>query len=229
MGRPRSFELDQVLDLATGVFMRLGYVGCSIADLERATALPRTSLYNAIGDKEDIFRAILARFVGQKQQYMREMVADGTIDSIIELLRTVQRGEGPLSDPSGCMIVTTAVERDKMTEKIHADLVEYRSREIAIFRSVFEAEKRRGKLAPGVDPEGAATLIVTVGWGALTTIRMFGDIAPLEKATRCMIDVLRSWQVDPPADGAAARSRGASAAREADGPKSRAARRRYAP
>ncbi len=188
--------MDQVLDIATSAFMQHGFSGCSLSDLERATGLSRTSLYNAIGDKEDVFRAILKRFVDQKHQYMREKLQHRTIDEIIEVFEIVRRGEGPLSDTSGCMIATAAMDRERVTPQILEDVIAFREGEIELLREVFEAEKKRGALASGVDPANAATLLVTTIWGAAVTTRLFDSLAPLNGAVTQMIGVLKSWKIE---------------------------------
>jgi AcrR family transcriptional regulator len=65
MARPREFDEEEVLDHAMRVFWERGFDGTSVADLEAATGLVRTSLYGAFGDKEKLFLRVLERF-GQR-------------------------------------------------------------------------------------------------------------------------------------------------------------------
>ncbi|MEN3290565.1 MAG: hypothetical protein V7634_4865, partial [Bradyrhizobium sp.] len=62
MGRPREFDVEKALDAALGVFWRKGYEGASYADLTEATGVERPALYSAFGNKEALFRRVLARY-----------------------------------------------------------------------------------------------------------------------------------------------------------------------
>lgn len=63
MGRPRSFDVDTVLEAAAGVFVRGGYEGTSIDDLVSTLGVHRGSLYQAFGSKRGLFVAALRRYV----------------------------------------------------------------------------------------------------------------------------------------------------------------------
>jgi TetR/AcrR family transcriptional regulator, transcriptional repressor for nem operon len=52
MNRPRTFDLDELRERLTDVFVEHGYRGTSMSMLTEAAGLGRQSLYNAIGDKE---------------------------------------------------------------------------------------------------------------------------------------------------------------------------------
>ncbi|MEW2545331.1 TetR family transcriptional regulator [Streptomyces sp. NPDC047002] len=55
MARPRKFEEEAAVAAARTAFRRTGYAGTSLSDLVEATGLGKGSLYNAFGDKEEIF------------------------------------------------------------------------------------------------------------------------------------------------------------------------------
>jgi AcrR family transcriptional regulator len=61
-GRPRGFDIDQMLDRAIAVFWQKGYAGASISDLTQATELAPPSLYAAFGSKRGMFLAALKRY-----------------------------------------------------------------------------------------------------------------------------------------------------------------------
>ena len=62
MGRPCSFDRDDVIRKAMTVFWDKGYASTSVQDLVEATGLQRGSLYNAFGDKAGLFDAVLMAY-----------------------------------------------------------------------------------------------------------------------------------------------------------------------
>ncbi len=65
MGRPRSFDEEQLLTAAAEVFTVHGYEGTSIDDLVAALQVHRGSLYQAFGSKRGLFLATLRRYVAR--------------------------------------------------------------------------------------------------------------------------------------------------------------------
>jgi AcrR family transcriptional regulator len=62
-GRPREFDTDEALDKAMMVFWQQGFEGASLSDLTEAMGISRPSLYAAFGNKEELFRRALGRYV----------------------------------------------------------------------------------------------------------------------------------------------------------------------
>ena len=63
MARPREFDEDAVLDAAVQCFWSGGYEATSVKDLVEKTGITAASLYNAYGDKRELFRTALDRYV----------------------------------------------------------------------------------------------------------------------------------------------------------------------
>jgi TetR/AcrR family transcriptional regulator, transcriptional repressor for nem operon len=59
VGRPKSYDQQQVLKKAMIQFWQSGYAETSLSDLEAATSLNRYSLYKGFGDKEALFEMAL--------------------------------------------------------------------------------------------------------------------------------------------------------------------------
>ena len=68
MPRPREFEEDAVLDAAIECFWRRGLESTSVRDLSEATGLGQPSLYNAFGDKRQLFARSLERYATQSMR-----------------------------------------------------------------------------------------------------------------------------------------------------------------
>jgi len=65
MARPREFEEQEVISLASDLFATLGFSGTSIDDLLLATSLKRGSLYKAFGSKRNLFELCLRGALNQ--------------------------------------------------------------------------------------------------------------------------------------------------------------------
>jgi TetR/AcrR family transcriptional repressor of nem operon len=63
MPRPREFDETAALDAAVDCFWRRGYEATSLRDLTAAMGLTAPSLYNAFGDKEELFALALERYL----------------------------------------------------------------------------------------------------------------------------------------------------------------------
>ena len=74
-GRPRAFDPDAALERAMHVFWAKGYEGASLSDLTRAMRINRPSLYAAFGNKEQLFRKVLDRYMNGPLAYFGKALA----------------------------------------------------------------------------------------------------------------------------------------------------------
>jgi len=113
MGRLQTFDSTTVVQSARDVFWDLGYDGASLADLEAATGVNRSSLYHAFGSKRGLFDAAVADYRDTViRPRLRGLQADGAgrpelIAYFDELREAV--GRLPLDSPRrGCLLVNCA-------------------------------------------------------------------------------------------------------------------------
>ena len=67
MARYREFERADVIDKSIDVFLSKGYGATAIKDIVNATNVHPGSLYNTFGNKKNIFKDALKRFVKVSQ------------------------------------------------------------------------------------------------------------------------------------------------------------------
>jgi AcrR family transcriptional regulator len=108
-GRPRTHDLDAALDRALEVFWRQGYEGTALSDLTKATGMSRPSLYEAFGNKEQLFAKALDRYAEGPGGFSAEALALPLIQEVVERLvyGAVDLTTGP-GTPPGCLSVRTA-------------------------------------------------------------------------------------------------------------------------
>jgi len=112
MARPRSFDETEVRTAVMFQFWGHGFDGTALPDLEAATGLSRKSLYNAFGDKHQMFVTALGDFramaVASNTAVLKHSGASlPAIQSVFDgLLAQAATPQGGL----GCMICNTSRE-----------------------------------------------------------------------------------------------------------------------
>ena len=166
MGRPRAFDMDQVLDRALEVFWRKGYEGASICDLTAAMGINPPSLYAAFGNKEGLFRKALERYVEMHAVLMHEVLAlPKARDCIAALLRRTADSLTDKKHPAGCMLVQGVAGSGEHAKCISDELCARRAENEKGVRDRLKRAKTEGDLPKDSDPAALARFIATVTQG----------------------------------------------------------------
>ena len=113
MGRPREFDMDQVLESAINAFWNQGYEATSLSDLMDCMNLQKGSIYKAFGDKHSLFISSLERYLDDVYKFNEEAINCGRTpkDALKQWLDTVFKNVCGQSIKRGCMVVNSLVER----------------------------------------------------------------------------------------------------------------------
>jgi AcrR family transcriptional regulator len=109
-----------VVEAATYVFWEKGFAATTLSDLEAATGVDRSTLYNSFDGKTGIYRAATDAYVDGAEETMFEplyMGANGLAD-VVEFLDRLHANLGSGSNPRGCLIVNdmaSAADADART------------------------------------------------------------------------------------------------------------------
>jgi AcrR family transcriptional regulator len=191
-GRPREFSIEDALDKALHVFWRRGYEGTSLADLTEAMGINRPSLYAAFGNKEELFRRALDRYiekgpgVGHKRA-LEEPTAYGVVS------RMLHHCAESLTDPKhppGCLAVQGALTCGEASETIKNELCARRAAGELALRDRLKRAKADGDLPRTSDPEALARYISTIAHGM--SVQSAGG-ATREELLSVVDLVLKSW------------------------------------
>ncbi|NHN31630.1 TetR/AcrR family transcriptional regulator [Paenibacillus agricola] len=163
MGRPRNFDMDNALEQALEVFWRKGYEGTSLTDLTTAMGINRPSLYSAYGNKEDLFRKVLDRYVNESEAYNKEAFNLPTARQVVErlMLDTVDGVTNP-NHPTGCLLVHGALVCGEETEPIRDELILRRMALEAQLLQRLETARINGDLPSESDPADLARFIIVI-------------------------------------------------------------------
>ncbi len=192
MARAREFSEDQVLDAAMHLFWSKGYPGTSIQDLVEATGLKPPSIYNAYGNKRDLFNIVLARYSEQvMSRWVKAVQEAPTARSAVErLLRAIVKQQFDPATPGGCLIGLAAQERRLHDTDTQAAVAkEFRKLDDAIYARLTK-DKSEGEFSDDLDPRGTSTAIVSICAGLLTLGRGNYSKHALQRATRAVTSLL---------------------------------------
>src|SRR5256885_15516250 len=161
LGRPRSFDPDTALDRAMHVFWAKGYEGATLSDLTRAMRINRPSLYAAFGNKEELFRKVLDRYVNGPLAYFGKALAAPKARDVIE---QIFFGAARMADdpriPTGCLMVQGALACGDTS--VRKEVAERRAAAEVALRRRLQRAKSEGDLPQNADPAELAGYVMTV-------------------------------------------------------------------
>jgi AcrR family transcriptional regulator len=191
MGRPREFDPDQALDIALQVFWRRGYEGASMADLTEAMGITKPSLYAAFGNKEELFRKALDRYVDGPGGYVQVALAKPTAREVVEhlLVEAADAVTDP-DHPPGCLAVQGALTCGEAAESIKQELMTRRANGERNLRQRFERAIAEGDVSKEADAADLARYISAILQGM--AVQAAGG-ASREQLRKIAHMTLRTW------------------------------------
>jgi AcrR family transcriptional regulator len=188
-GRPRAFDPDAALDRAMHVFWAKGYEGASLSDLTRAMRINRPSLYAAFGNKEQLFRKVLDRYMDGPVAYFGKALAAPKARDVIEqiLLGTARMADDPRI-PAGCLMVQGALACGDAS--VRKEVAARRAAAEVALRRRLQRAKREGDLPKNADPAELASYVMTVVRGMAVQSAGGGSRDQLRRVVQI---ALRAW------------------------------------
>ena len=198
MGRPREFDVDKALDLALQVFWRKGYEGASMADLTETMGITKPSLYSAFGNKEELFRKALDRYVDGPGGYVQVALGKPAARAVVEhLLYGAADAVTDPDHPPGRLAVQGALSCGDAAESIKQELMSRRTNGEEDLRKRFDRAIAEGDLPAGSDAADLARYISAILQGM--AVQAAGGTSR-EQLRKIAEMALRTW---PPTASAA--------------------------
>jgi AcrR family transcriptional regulator len=166
-GRPREFDPEEALDKAMMVFWQQGFEGASLSDLTQAMGISRPSLYAAFGNKEELFRRALLRYVetGPAAEH-RAALAEPTSRAVVgRLLRYKAESLTDPCHPLGCLVVRGSFSCGEAEQSIKDELATLRCDGEAALTERFARAKAEGDLPQSSNPAALAQYIMVLMQG----------------------------------------------------------------
>jgi TetR/AcrR family transcriptional repressor of nem operon len=194
IGRPRSFDEDEVLERARDLFWSRGYGATSVQDLVDDLAVQRASLYGAFGDKRALYLRAVSLYVQENREQLEAALRTGPV---LPALRRMLAQPGSLANAAGnhqsrgCFVGNTTAELvpgDDDAKTLVAAAYE------GFVEVVCEALRRgqaSGEVVTTSTPEAQALLAQMVFQGSALVARSGIDRERLDQSIDVLIGALR--------------------------------------
>ncbi|MCK8120916.1 TetR/AcrR family transcriptional regulator [Pseudoalteromonas sp. 2CM32C] len=117
-GRKRAFDREIALDKAMRIFWNNGYAATSVAHLTSELGINTPSLYAAFGNKEKLFKEVIAHYITQYADPCYRHITEPSDAPFIERLRAcfyeLIQEFSDADTPLGCLLVKSVNESDSV-------------------------------------------------------------------------------------------------------------------
>lgn len=193
MARPKEFDPQCALDKAKEQFWAKGYEATSLNDLVHCMGIQRGSLYNAFGDKHQLFLAALDRYaeveICERIRMLEE--AGAGVRAIrrffVALSEAAMRGE--LNN--GCFMVNTMAEPASEDEDVRERVQRHMARMEQAFYRVLHRARCAGELDAQCEPRALARHLLMLMSSLALSVRFGTDKKVLRDVLKVGLSVLK--------------------------------------
>lgn len=176
-GRPPAFDRAAALHAAMLEFWRHGYETSSVAGLTAAMGISAPSLYNAFGDKQQLFLAAVQLYAGDP------IAGIAAAPSALTAAHAMLMGAATLftgtATPPGCLLASASASGSNAAAPVQQAIATIRKQIAQALQTRIEQDTNVGILAPGTNAAALAALMMAVVQGMSVLARDGADRARL--------------------------------------------------
>ncbi len=171
-GRPKTFDRDDALNKALGVFCEYGYQGTSLAQLTDAMGMNPPSVYGAFGDKQQLFIEVLSHYHAPYLNVVKACfkAQATTLEALGELFQ-MSETQHVCRNALGCLIVNSGINRSDESSAIGDKIKEIHETNENLICERLERGQKEGDVAKQVNARKLARYINGILQGAAVTAR----------------------------------------------------------
>lgn len=175
---------------AIGAFFRKGFEATTLADLEAATGVDRSTLYNSFGGKSGLYRSATNTYLSLAEAGLFEPLLVGTEDGYADILDFLANLRTGLTSPDaipGCLIVNDmAAGADPEAAARYRSMLEQGAR-AALSRTSGTDEDLRSQ---------RAALLATSVIGVNLVAKTSGDPDEIGRLIDALVSLVNGWTDD---------------------------------
>jgi TetR/AcrR family transcriptional regulator, transcriptional repressor for nem operon len=190
-GRPRDFDEGDVLDRAVDIFWRQGYEATSLDQLLAAMKLGKGSMYHNFGNKREVFKLALDRFMHNFTSWFTTEIgkAKDPIDFIRDFFMTIPRQD--INDHrKGCFLGNTVAELACIDPGLEKMAVKHLATIEHTFHKYIKEAQANGRLKSKENAKLIARHLINLWNGLNITRRMYPDQQELLPLIKLQLSIL---------------------------------------
>jgi TetR/AcrR family transcriptional repressor of nem operon len=189
VGRPREFDEDAVLEAAMDAFWTKGYEATSLADLCTCTGLHKGSLYQAFGDKHDLFMKSLRHYADTEFREVASVAfrSDSPLENIRAAVGKICEDAG---QEKGCMMINSMVELAPHDPEVREALKGFADQRIRVMADMIGKAQDTGEIRSTLPADDLARQLMVTLAGAAAIAKGFMS---QEEVTRVVKNLVDSW------------------------------------
>lgn len=189
VGRPREFDEEAVLEAAMEAFWQKGFEATSLSDLCSCTGLHKGSLYQAFGDKHELFMRALSHYANKE---FHEVMAVATqSDSPLENVKAaIHKICDDAGHEKGCMMINSMVEMAPHDPEVKAALQNFGGQRLGAMAGMLAKAQEAGEIRAELDPHKLARQLMVTLAGSAAMVKGFLEY---DDIVENLDDLVDSW------------------------------------
>ncbi len=181
MGRPKTYDRDQLTDAAMQLFWTRGYHATSMRDVASATGVNPYSIYAEFESKQALYQAVTERYdqVVVTEYFGELEEPSASLEEVAAVLRFFAAASG---SAKGCLQCNAATEQAPTIEQSQASTARYVARLAAAFGNALRNADAAGRLARDASVPDLAHFFTVLVIGMFVLLRAGGDPRLLQAA-----------------------------------------------
>ncbi|MEM7726459.1 MAG: TetR/AcrR family transcriptional regulator [Cyanobacteria bacterium P01_A01_bin.45] len=174
---------ERILQQAAELFNQYGYHGSSISDIMRVTELKKGGIYNHFKSKDEIALLAFDYAVNCVQKHYLGVLRNKR--HAVERLQAIIKAFSTYMDnpviKGGCPLLNTAVESDDTHPQLRERTQKAMDNWCSLIVRIIDKGIARGEIKADVDPDEAATIMISILEGSLMMGKLYGDMIYIKR------------------------------------------------
>jgi TetR/AcrR family transcriptional regulator, transcriptional repressor for nem operon len=189
MGRKKTYQRDELLERAMGLFREHGFAGTSTEMLVAHLGVNRNTMYREFGSKQLLFSLALDRYDQSviAQSVGRLEAGDAGLADVAALFQFYASAVEGQGYGRGCLLCNTAVELGPADPTGEGQVGRYFERLSRAFLSPLQNAQHMGQVRPDVDVTAAADFLTAAALGIFVMLRAQAPRAQVVNGARMAV------------------------------------------
>ncbi|WP_446743656.1 TetR/AcrR family transcriptional regulator [Silvibacterium acidisoli] len=189
MARIVEFDQELAVRRAMEVFWEKGYKGASLRDLTKAMQINPSSLYNTIGDKQELFVRCIRRYTDDRKEYIAQHAASSRSPLQTLKLFLDDAVTNVITGERSCLAIKAAFEVAGEDERIKSILKDDEDAMYRFLRSLLAKAMKQGEIRKE-DPELITDYLLSAYTGWHESFILHRDPVKIQRMARYVLKQL---------------------------------------